>query len=145
MIQIAAEQVLRRLDSFEGRSSVSTWIFRICYNVFLNQRRLHRRWLRRFTLTLTGELPQAVEAGPGAGRLEWHERSARLQATLDAMSPKLSTVVVLHDLKDMSIEEICALLELKDRTARSRLRNGRQELRRRLAKDPYFSGRGGTP
>jgi DNA-directed RNA polymerase specialized sigma24 family protein len=47
---------------------------------------------------------------------------------------------VLHDLKDLSIDEIAVLLEIKDRTARSRLRNGRLELRRRLGKDPYFAG-----
>jgi RNA polymerase sigma-70 factor, ECF subfamily len=148
MVQMAAEQVLRRLDSFEGRSAASTWIFRICYNVFLNQRRLYKRWLRRFTLTASGALPEVADAGESASRLEGQERSARLHAALDAMSPKLSTVVVLHDLKDLAIDEIAALLEIKDRTARSRLRNGRLELRRRLGKDPYFGRRseaGGAP
>src|SRR5262245_2439142 len=58
LVQAANEQVLRSLPSFEGRARFSTWVYRICYLTMLKESRWHRRWLRRFTLTADGELPE---------------------------------------------------------------------------------------
>jgi RNA polymerase sigma-70 factor (ECF subfamily) len=144
LVQIAARRVFGHLARFEARSTLSTWIFRICYRTYLNERRWHRRWLRSFTLTATGELPEPASFEEPLANLERQERSARLGRALDAISPKLSTVVILHDVKGVAIEEICELLGLKPHTARSRLRNGRRELTRRLHGDPYFGDRAGA-
>jgi len=35
LAQTAAEQSLRSLDAFEGRSELSTWTYRICYHTLL--------------------------------------------------------------------------------------------------------------
>src|SRR3954468_12029276 len=58
LVQAANEQVLRSLPSFEGRARFSTWVYRVCYLTMLKESRWHRRWLRRFTLTDDGELPE---------------------------------------------------------------------------------------
>src|SRR5262245_39604134 len=57
LVQIAAEQAIRGLPSFGGRSKLSTWTFRICYLTLRKHDRAYGRWLRRFTLTEDGELP----------------------------------------------------------------------------------------
>jgi RNA polymerase sigma factor (sigma-70 family) len=140
-VQIAAKRVFSQLERFEARSTLSTWIFRICYHTYLNERRWHRRWLRSFTLTATGELPEPARCEEPTASIERQERAKRLARALDAISPKLSTVVVLHDVKGSTIDDICELLEIRPMTARSRLRNGRRALLRRLRQDPYFSDR----
>jgi len=141
LVQIAAERALRDLDGFEGRSSLSTWTFRVCYRTLLNERRWYRRWLRRFEFTQKGELPDrggSLRAG-AAEALEWRERNLRLRRAVDQLSPKLRVVVSLHDFEELSVQQVSELLNLNPLTVRSRLRDGRQALARSLRSDGYFS------
>ena len=137
LVQIAAEQVLRSLPSFEGRSKLSTWTYRICYLTVLRHDRWYRRWLRRFTLTERGDLDCHAIAHE-APTIEEVERAARLRRAIDELSPKRRAVVVLHDLEGHSIENIARIVAAKPLTVRSRLRDGRRELALILAGDPYF-------
>jgi RNA polymerase sigma-70 factor (ECF subfamily) len=114
LVQIAAEQVLRSLSS-----------------------RWYRRWLRRFTLTERGDLEGHAPA-PDEPSLEEVERAARLRQAVDQLSPKRRTVVVLHDLEGQSVDSIARIVAANPLTVRSRLRDGRRDLARILAADPYF-------
>jgi RNA polymerase sigma factor (sigma-70 family) len=139
LVQIAAEQALRSLPSFEGRSKMSTWTYRICYLTLLKHERWYRRWLRRFALTEPGELSEAeAETAPDDFVLEQLERSARLRRAVAQLSPKRRTVVVLHDLEGLSVEAVARVVEANPLTVRSRLRDGRKDLARILSSDPYF-------
>lgn len=144
LVQTAAERALRDLPQFEGRSSLSTWIFRLCYSVLLTHRRWYRRWLRRFTLSYEGEMPEHPSLSPAPNeRSEWRERNARLRAAVGRVSPKLRVVLVLHDFEDVGVEEIADMLQVNVLTIRSRLRDGRRDLARRLTKDSYFGDQAG--
>ena len=139
IVQSAAERVLRELPKYEGRASLSTWVFRVCYTVMIDQRRVHRRWLSRFRLEPASELADVASVPPGAEQqLRRLERNRRLQTVLQRMSPKLSSVLMLHDLQGMSVEAVAEALDLNELTVRSRLRDGRKDLSRRLKRDPYF-------
>jgi RNA polymerase sigma-70 factor (ECF subfamily) len=139
LVQTAAEQALRALPSFERRSKLSTWTYRICYLTLLKHERWYRRWLRRFALTVAGELPESATADHAAGvELELRERAARLHVALGQLSPKRRTVLVLHDLEGLTIDEVALVVSANPRTVRSRLRDARTALARLLAKDPYF-------
>lgn len=130
MVQIAAEQVFRSLDSFDGRSELTTWIYAICYRVLLRQRRWYRRWQLRFT---SDEPPQVAsdDAAPSA-ELEARERAGQLHAVLARLSDKYRAVVVLHDLEGLSIKDVAAVVGAGELTVRSRLRDGRKQLRKLL-------------
>jgi RNA polymerase sigma-70 factor (ECF subfamily) len=138
LVQIAAEQVVRSLGSFEGRSKMSTWTYRICYFTLLKHERWYRRWMQRMVLTERGELPETESAGPEDATIESRERAARLRGAIDQLSPKRRAVVVLHDLEGLSIDEAAAVVGANPRTTRSRLRDGRRDLARILAADGYF-------
>jgi RNA polymerase sigma factor (sigma-70 family) len=139
LVQIAAEQALRALPSFAGRSKLSTWTFRICYLTVRKHDRWYHRWLRRFTLTDDGELPEPTADLPrGDERMELNERADRLRAALDALSQNRRDVVMLHDLEGLSVDEIADIVSARPRAVRSRLRDGRAALTRLLASDPYF-------
>jgi RNA polymerase sigma-70 factor (ECF subfamily) len=139
LAQVAAEQAIRGLAGFEGRAKLSTWTFRICYLTVRKHDRSLRRWLRRFSLTDDGELPDAAtsECGPDE-RVLREERVARLRAALDGLSPKRRSVVILHDLEGLDIGEVAQIVGAHPRAVRSRLRDGRSALAARLAADPYF-------
>jgi RNA polymerase sigma-70 factor (ECF subfamily) len=139
LAQAAAEQAVRALPSFEGRSKLSTWTYRICYLTLRKHERWTRRWLRRFTLTQDGELPEpAAESSQADAPLLREERLRRLSAALDQVSSKRRTVVLLHDLEGLSVDEIAEIVGANARAVRSRLRDGRRALGEILKSDPYF-------
>lgn len=139
LVQAAAEQALRALPAFEGRSALATWTYRVCYHTLLNERRWYKRWLRRFTLTSDGSLPDPEDARPGAHEtLERLERAARVRAALEQVSPKRRAVVILHDLEGLPLGEVVDIVGANLLTVRSRLRDGRRRLLAELARDPYF-------
>jgi RNA polymerase sigma-70 factor (ECF subfamily) len=136
LVQIAAERALKGLSSFEQRSRLSTWTFRICYLTFISHERSAQRWLRRFVL---GEDVDAPDPLPSAAEtLEQRERVERLRRALVRVSPKRRAVVVLHDLEGLDIDEVARIVGAKRNTVKSRLRDGHRQLARLLADDPYF-------
>jgi RNA polymerase sigma-70 factor, ECF subfamily len=138
LVQAANEQVLRSLPSFEGRASFSTWVYRVCYLTMLKESRWHRRWLRRFTLTDDGELPETGGGGSAADVVLRSEREERLRAAIDRLSPKRRAALVMRELQGMEIEEIAAIVGANALTVRSRIRDARRDLAVLLAEDPYF-------
>lgn len=139
LAQAAAEQAIRSLPSFEGRSTLSTWTFRICYLTIRKHDRWYRRWLRRFTLTADGQLPEPPTDAPALDdELARGERIARVRAALQEVSEKQRAVVVLHDLEGLDVGEIAGIVGARPLAVRSRLRDGRKALARVLASDPYF-------
>ena len=154
LVQDAAEQALRSLPSFRGASKLSTWTYQIAYRTVLRNRRWYGRWLRRFALSLSGELPEAPfevdhgADGVGDGGLEERERIERLRAAVQSLSPKRRAVVVLHDFEGVEVPEVAEIVGAKLTTVRSRLRDGRRDLAKQLHEDPYFSddpGDSGVP
>lgn len=139
LVQDAVEQALRALPSFRGHSKLSTWTYRIAYRTLLKHRRWYGRWLRRFSLSLTGELPEVGSAkGASQINLEEQERLQRLRNALHKLSPKRRTVVILHDLEGLGVGEIAEVVQAKVTTVRSRLRDGRKDLAQLLQADEYF-------
>jgi RNA polymerase sigma-70 factor (ECF subfamily) len=136
LVQDAMEQALRSLPSFQGRSKLSTWTFQVCYWTLLKKRRSWTRWLKRFSFSPSGELPEppVVQQEPALR----HERIARLHGALQTLGTKKRVVVMLHDLEGHSSEEIADLVGAKIGTVRSRLRDGRRELLAVLRQDPVF-------
>jgi RNA polymerase sigma-70 factor, ECF subfamily len=139
LTQVAAEQAICALPSFAGRSKLSTWTFRICYLTVRKHDRWYGRWLRRFTFTEDGELPErATDAASPHERLVQDERVARVRVALGGLSQKQRAVVVLHDLEGCSVDEIAEIVCAKPAAVRSRLRDGRKVLAGLLTSDPYF-------
>jgi RNA polymerase sigma-70 factor (ECF subfamily) len=140
LVQLAAEQVFRSLPHFEARCAPETWTYRVCYNTLMNQRRWYRRWLQRFSFTNEGHFNYQLDdkASQSTQLLEQRERAERMRQALSQIPPKRRAVVILHDLDELEIEEIAAIVGANARTVRSRLRDGRRLLAQALERDPYF-------
>jgi RNA polymerase sigma-70 factor (ECF subfamily) len=134
LVQAAATEVWRSLPRFEGRSELGTWVYGVCYRVLLNHRRFWRRYWLRFRIGVEDVFPS--DAPDPAELLDEHARAERLRALLGRMSDKYRAVVVLHDLEGLSVTEISDIVRTGELTVRSRLRDGRRQLRRLLALEP---------
>lgn len=133
----------RGLERFEGRSQLSTWLYRIAYNAALMR-------LRRRKLTTTSiDEPLVNEEGEELPRqlVDWGARpdqivlNDELRRTLDAavatLPPTLRSVFVLRDIEGLSTAETAETLGLTETNVKVRLHRARLALREQLTS--YFT------
>ncbi len=127
VVQAVLLVVFRRLDAFEGRSSLKTWIYEIVVRVV----RDHRRTLRRKSPYAVGAgpldpaaLPAPSEQRPDA--LADRAEAARIvRELLDQLDDAKREVFVLAELEQLTLGEIAEVLHERPGTIASRLRAAR--------------------
>jgi RNA polymerase sigma-70 factor, ECF subfamily len=136
--------VYRKLDSFDGKSKFSTWLYSIVTNNCLMKQR--KRKLDDLLESLDD--PRTNEDGSFLEHIApWDETPAdvlmkkEFHTILDNAIMKLPVdyrlVFVLRDLEGKSTEETAEILKISQEAAKSRLRRGRAFLRAELG--PYMS------
>ncbi|MFZ5896200.1 MAG: RNA polymerase sigma factor [Myxococcota bacterium] len=129
--------VHRKLPSFEGRSSVRTWLFGIAMRVASDWA---RRVRRHPSEPLVDTIQDARENAP-------FERAARSEALstlhrlLDELSPDQRAVFVLVELEQMSIAEAASAVSANIHTTTSRLKVARQKFEAALRRHRASDGR----
>jgi RNA polymerase sigma factor (sigma-70 family) len=136
LAQTALEQVLK--SKFQGRSKLSTFTYAICYNVWLKHLRWHYRFLARFTVSAWNEETHIADEDDPESLLAAQRRLQRLYSALESVSPRRRAVVTMHDVMGLEVREIAEIVRSGEATVRTRLRDGRKQLRRVLADDNYF-------
>lgn len=126
LVQASLEQVCRSIDAFEGRSRVTTFVFGICHRVVARTRRYERvrHWFRRDAEEAT--LPQG-SASPD-DLIDRGRAVASARAALDALGAEERSAFVLHEVEDLPLEDVAAVLRCSTRTVKRRLRAARQKL-----------------
>jgi len=135
LVQTALEQLLRA--RFEGRSSFSTFSHGVCYRVWLKHLRFRYRFRARFLETdAPTEVPD--EHMSAEATLEQRERTTRLYAALDRITPKRRAVLTLFEIAGAPTAEIARIVDAPEPTVRTRLRDARRQLEEILRQDSYF-------
>ena len=126
--------VHRRLDSYDGRSAITTWLYGICFRVAAGQRRRahHRRERLESDLGSSAEL---VDQAPSPEQqVERREATERLNAVLDTLSLEQRAVLVMFELEGLGCEEIAGIVGVPLGTIFSRLHSARKAFARSLAR-----------
>ena len=123
--QIVFLKVAERLDEYDPQYRFFSWIYRIAINESLN---LLRRGAREEPLDEDDERADAESAGPES-RASAAELSRRVQRALMSMRGDDRAVLTLRHFSDCSYSEIGEILELGEKTVKSRLFEARQRLR----------------
>lgn len=131
-------------DQFRAESSVKTWLFRICVNLWKNRVRYERRrhFWRHLPFGFSGrdgdqpELDVAAAELDAGTNLEKADDQSRLQEALSHLTPEERGILVLRDVQGQSYEEIAAQLDIPLGTVRSRLARTRDKLRELFAPEP---------
>lgn len=141
VLQQALLGVFRRIDSFEGRSSLKTWLVRIVVNQASKARRSRR--VRR-SIPIDPGSGRSDAKGEGNGVVVTTESDTAavdsrldLLSMLEELSPDHREILLLRETQQMSYDEIAAALGVPRGTVESRLFRARQELRRKFA--DYFT------
>ncbi len=117
--------VHRRFPSFEGRSTLRTWLFGILANVARDYRRANTR---RETKVLALAAETGAEAPPTPADLAAKREAARiLDGLLGRIDDDKREVFVLVELEQMTVVDVADALGLNVNTAHARLRAARQQ------------------
>jgi RNA polymerase sigma-70 factor (ECF subfamily) len=130
-------QIWRSLPRFQGRSSASTWVYRVALNTALGWRRKEgRRWARQQPLLEPEELPDPVSSS--SGQLDQREVVERLYAAIRQL-PKADAALVLLYLDDLSYREIAEVLGISESNVGVKLNRAKKalaELMKEVANEP---------
>lgn len=113
--------VYRRLDDFEQRSSIRTWLFGIALRVV----KTHRRTARRKGADALEHEPVADGPTPEANSAR-REALRTLDEILEGMDDDKRAVFVMAELEQMTAPEIAEVTDTKLNTVYSRLRAARK-------------------
>lgn len=142
VLQETFVSAFRALDRFEGRSLLSTWLYRIAYNAALM--RLRKRELP----TVSIDEPLTNEEGDPIPRqlVDWSaipdqvllnsELRRALDTAVATLPETLRSVFVLRDIEGLSTAETAAVLDLTETNVKVRLHRARLALREQLT--AYF-------
>jgi RNA polymerase sigma-70 factor, ECF subfamily len=132
-------RAFQHFPRYDGRACVRTWLFRIAHNLCIDRA---RRSGRRVTEASFEDPQEGTEYEFADARFQPDllamsgELAATVDAAVAALSPKLRSVLLLHEREEMGYDEIAAALDIPVGTVKSRLYLARRTLQRELA--PYF-------
>jgi RNA polymerase sigma-70 factor (ECF subfamily) len=135
-----------KLDSYEGRGGLGTWLYRIATNEALMQL---RRTRPQVSLDEIGEtigpddLPHQLHSWPSdpAVLVLSHELTDQLEMALQTLPEGLRVVFVLRELQGLNTEETATALAIGESAVKVRLHRARLRLRELLA-NYVFAGEG---
>jgi RNA polymerase sigma-70 factor (ECF subfamily) len=138
-------KAFHNLPSFEGRSQLSTWLYRIAVNEALMMIRKRK--------PATASIDQEYEADDGdlipRQAVDWcclpeaelmtGESQAKISQAVESLSTANRAVFILRDLSGLSTRDTAETLNISEAAVKTRLLRARLELREQLS--GYFSGR----
>jgi RNA polymerase sigma-70 factor (ECF subfamily) len=129
VVQETLIAAFRRVETYDGRASLLTWMSRILV-------RRARKFLQKQRRGSARSLDEGSATAPEDRQLPSTSAGVDCRLDLAAVLPKLSQeyreVIVLRELRGMSYAEIAATLGIPQGTVESRIHRARSELRERL-------------
>jgi RNA polymerase sigma-70 factor (ECF subfamily) len=124
-------KVFEHIDSFNPKFKFFSWIYRIAVNESINQIN------RRNRLEPLGEAQVASTQGPDE-LVETRRVCNEVQVALLELQEGHRAVIVLKHFMEFSYRQIGEILQIPEKTVKSRLFSARQQLKGRLVKKDGF-------
>lgn len=122
LVQDTLERAIRKRHLWRRTGSIRSWLYRIQFNVFLNQKGHRHRRLREVEME---EAPASVELSGQEQVLACRDIGAAMQA----LPAEQRAAIALIAIEELSYDEAAAVLGIPIGTLRSRLSRGRDRLR----------------
>lgn len=118
-------RIAERLDDYNPKFKFFSWIYRIAVNESLNRRR---------SMKPNDPLEESQVAGTSSAdeAVLRQETASGLQEALMKLKEEYRSVVVLRHFEELSYEEMSEVLQIPEKTVKSRLFSARQQLKTML-------------
>jgi RNA polymerase sigma-70 factor (ECF subfamily) len=133
--------LITHAETFEGRSSIATWLYRVAHNDCIERMRKSQRIAE-----------MVVDEEPDDGfmpscfvdwsdvpetRINSSEAAAQMEQAINSLKPELRVVFLMRDIEELSTDETAQVLGISAGAVKVRLHRARLALREKLAS--YFS------
>ena len=145
VVQETFLSAFKAIDSFEGRSSLATWLYRIAHNAALM--RLRRVQPNQVSVDDEEIFGEGLDVDVPRQMHDWcclperdfesSETRTALENAIRELPEKLRAVFVMRELEGLSTEETAEALDVSIDVVKVRLHRARLQLRERLS--PYFT------
>jgi RNA polymerase sigma-70 factor (ECF subfamily) len=127
VVQDAFMKAFASLSKFKKASKFSTWLYRIVYNTALTSKASKRNSVVDLNGRLVNEQYISVE------NQQWDltrdtERKKYVEIALGRLSEEDRLIITLHYIGELSISEICEIVNMKKSAVKMRLLRGRDQL-----------------
>lgn len=146
VVQDVFVNLYRKIDTFEGRAALGTWIYRVTFNAAMIK---HRGKRFEVEVPLEAQLPGFLADGhreghPGLAREDWSgtpeeellsaETRTILNRAIDELPDHYRAVLVLKDVEGLTNEEVAGALGESVASVKSRIHRARMVLREQLTR-----------
>ena len=140
VVQESFVRALRKLDEFEGRSSLESWLHRITVNTALSKLRQLKRLAEqsidehlpefdRFDCRVEPSWPHLASV---EDIIESDDLRRRVYETIGALPDSYRVVLQLRDIEEYDTREVAMLLEISESNVKVRLHRARAALKKLL-------------
>jgi RNA polymerase sigma-70 factor (ECF subfamily) len=140
VLQSCYANALAAIGTFEGRSSLATWLTRIAINEALARKRAQERRSKHLKMegvevleTYREQLAKGSHAPSPEAETAREQLRAMLERAIGDLPEKFRTVFVLHEIEGASVEEAAETLDIPAGTVKTRLMRARRKLQKALA------------
>lgn len=139
-VQSVYAKALAAIGTFEGRSTLTTWLTRVAINEALARKRVQER--RRRNLEAEGvevletyreQLARGSDAPSPEVETAREQLRGMLERAIAGLPENFRTVFVLHEIEGVSVEDAAEALEIPSGTVKTRLMRARRKLQQALA------------
>ena len=144
VVQDTFLRLIERLDQFEERSQLGTWLYRIAYNLTVDRLRKRKPELE------LGDEPEDGRLTAPVNLVDWQqwpenlladaEVTAALDEAIAALPEKFRIVFVLREIEGLSTEETAEITSLSPSATKVRLHRARLFLREHLTQSLFAIG-----
>jgi len=140
-LQEALLKCFTKLDRFEGRAGLGTWLHRIVVNISLMRLRSRERAREDALDVLMPEFDQQgmrLDDAPLAETKEIEmiyeqgQTQAAVRVAIDRLPPEYRAIVIARDIEQMSTAETAEVLDISTASVKTRLHRARAALKRLL-------------
>lgn len=148
-LQVVFMKAFRSIDTFEGRSTLSTWMHGIAVHVALTQLRMRKR--RESAMHAFAAEKHGAGSGAAHGdaevRVVLAQRVERLHRHLEKVSPKRRVPFLLYYVEQLELSEVAAQIGTSEPTAWARIKRTRARVLRAIEREDLGERRreGETP
>ncbi len=127
-------QIYNSAGTFEQKSKLSTWIYRITVNRSLNFIRDNRKFslLRSFDEFIDGDVKEIADPEPPDQILEAKETGKIIEQLLESLPENQRVAWILHQYNDLPYQEIVKIMDLSLSSIESLIFRARKNLQKKL-------------